>query len=117
MTTATLPTARALLDGAADDLLLPLADWAAVLPGRRRNSNMSKKALLRWHIAGVRGHRLPTRRIGHRHLVLGRDLRKFLAAIAPDAARPAPRPSARAAVRVQQRRAALARRAAAEALR
>lgn len=115
--TSTLPSVRALLDGEADDMLLPLGDWASVLPGRRPNSRMSRKVILRWHIAGVRGHRLPTRRIGHRHLILGRDLRQFLTAITPGANRPAPRPSAQAAMRIQARRAALARLAAADALR
>ena len=117
MTAATLTvTLRDLLSGAADDELLTLGEWAKILPGRGRRARrgMSARVVLRHIIAGVRGHRLRSQRVGARHMVLGRNLREHLAAIAPGADRPAPRPSA---MRLRARRAALARRAASEALR
>lgn len=115
-TTVHTTTVADLLDGAADNELRTLADWASILPGRRRGRSMNARVPLRWVIKGIRGRRLPTRRCGQRHLCLGRDLREFLAAIAPGADRAAPRPSQRALSRRRERRAAVAARLAKEAL-
>lgn len=110
--TSPAPTCADLLAGRSDHVLLTLADWASVLPGRRRGRSLDARTLLRWVLAGCRGHRLRSRRIGQRHVVIGLHLRAFLAAIAPaDVAAPSA-PTHRG----QARRARAARQAAARAL-
>lgn len=109
---STSPSAP-LFDGIDESTFLTLAQAASLLPGRRVGRPMAARAILRWVIKGVRGHRLKTTRIGMRHVVRVADLREFLDAIAPRSNWPEPRrPSPRATERRRERRAELARRAA-----
>ncbi len=84
-----LGTAADLLAGRLDHVVATLASWARILPGRRRGRGMHARAVLRWHVRGVRGHRLATRRVGARHVVDGRTLREYLATVAAAAEPPA----------------------------
>lgn len=111
-----VPSFVDLLAGRADHVVLPIPTWASILPGRRRGRGMHARALLRWHVAGVRGHKLRTRRIGMRHICDGLSLRLFLEAVEAQTDGVAPVPTPRTTARRHTSRAAVAREAAARAL-
>src|SRR5262245_39515332 len=75
MTGSTSSAGDVLLAGLDDNLVLSL-DAAKLLPGRKPGKRMNARVMLRWVIAGVRGHRLRTLRIGQRHVVRIADLRE-----------------------------------------
>ena len=111
-----LSAADVILAGLADTALLTARQIADLLPGNR--GRMSARVVVRWMVAGVSGGlKLRSRRCGHRHCATVGDLREFLNARAHLREPPAPRPSPRSVMRLREQRAALARRAAEEALR